>query len=94
MAVDVLREMERRNHKIANSSCRFMILELCRNEKLDVSIQVLEIMICNQIKPNAIVYISLIRGLAASGMIGEAHALSSKKNYPETPKKHGEDNRN
>ena len=50
-------------------------------------------MICNH-KPNATVYISLIRGLAASGMIGEAHALSSKKNYPETPKKHGEDNRN
>ena len=44
-------------------------------------------------KPDATAYISLIRGLAAYGMSEEAHALSSKKNCPKPPKKHGEDNR-
>lgn len=39
-------------------------------------LQMFEIMICNQIKPDA--NISLIKVLAARGMIEEAHRLSSK----------------
>lgn len=61
VVVDILREMARRNHKIGNRAYRPIIRALCKSEKEDIAIQVLEILI-NQIKPDAAIYESLIKG--------------------------------
>lgn len=67
-AMDVLGEMNRRNHRVGNIAYRFLIHGLCKNEKVSSAIQVLEKMISSQCKPDETTYSAIIDGVAAAGM--------------------------
>lgn len=76
--MEILKKMVKRNHRVQNSSYRCMIVGLCKNKKVDIAIQVLEIMISNRCQPDEDVYSAIIKGVSAAGMTEEATELQQK----------------
>ncbi|EEF40383.1 pentatricopeptide repeat-containing protein, putative [Ricinus communis] len=77
-AVEILREMGKRDHRINSYAYRSVIDGLCNNKKTDIAIQVLEIMISSRCKPDEEIYSALINSLADAGMMEEANELRQK----------------
>jgi pentatricopeptide repeat protein len=77
-AVEILREMGKRDHRINSSAYRLVINGLCRNKRVDIAIQVLEMMISGRYKPDEEIYSTLIKSVADAGMVEEADELHQK----------------
>uniref|UniRef100_A0A9I9CXS9 Pentatricopeptide repeat-containing protein n=1 Tax=Cucumis melo TaxID=3656 RepID=A0A9I9CXS9_CUCME len=65
-------------HKVNSSSYRFLVHELCINKKVDLAIQVLEMMLSSQCKPNETIYSTIINSIASSGLKEQADELRQK----------------
>ncbi|KAG9445690.1 hypothetical protein H6P81_011818 [Aristolochia fimbriata] len=77
-AVGLLKETGRKNIKIGVGIFSVVIQGLCRKKKLDLAIQVLDMMISRRCKPDKTIYASIIDSLAASGLNDEAVELHSR----------------
>ncbi|KAJ0014089.1 hypothetical protein Pint_20392 [Pistacia integerrima] len=77
-AVEKLREMGKIGHMITNSAYKMIIHGLCRRKKLDMAVQVLELMISRQSKPDEATYSTILKSVAEAGMAEEANKLCQK----------------
>ncbi|GMI84494.1 hypothetical protein like AT1G08610 [Hibiscus trionum] len=75
-AVGILKVMAEMKHRVGTSGYKMVILELCKADKVDLAIQVLEMMVSTRIKPDE--YSTIIKGLANAGMKQKANKLHQK----------------
>ena len=73
-AMELLKEMSMKE-RIKNTAYRCVILGLCRQKKVDIAIQVLDLMVKSQCNPDERIYSALIKAVADGGMLKEDNDL-------------------
>ncbi|KHN14815.1 Pentatricopeptide repeat-containing protein [Glycine soja] len=73
-ATELLKEMSMKE-RIKNTAYRCVILGLCRQKKVDIAIQVLDLMVKSQCNPDERIYSALIKAVADGGMLKEDNDL-------------------
>ncbi|KAM7479202.1 hypothetical protein LguiA_027415 [Lonicera macranthoides] len=76
--MEILKVMGNKDLRFRNSAYRFMIHGLCKNKKVDLAIQIQEIMIASRCKFGEMMYSNIVKGVVAAGMTEKANELSQK----------------
>ncbi|CAH1430897.1 unnamed protein product [Lactuca virosa] len=78
-AMEILKVMDRKNHRATHSTYKYIIHKLCEYKKVEGAIQVLKMLVSSPYKPySEKFYSDMLSGLATNGMNNQAKELHQK----------------